>query len=215
MSWATIHGMAKRGDVLRLHILWAAKEVILGVGFERASMDVIASRAGTSKRSLYAHFESKEKVFLAVIELVRGLFLGKLRLPGDYSETPIEALTAFCGRFLEILLYRGSIQMCRVTMAETDRFPEGAQQYYDLLFNQVQARLATYLKGAFTLTPRASADVAQKLLAQVLHPRFTRTLFGLDEPGKHLDEHAIAPDFDLKPIRKIVTELVSTLKPRA
>src|ERR1700704_2001960 len=33
--------------------------------FERASMDVVAARAETSKRSLYAHFESKEKLFLA------------------------------------------------------------------------------------------------------------------------------------------------------
>ena len=51
-------------------------------------MDVVASRAETSKRSLYAHFESKEKLFLAVIELVRGLFLSRLRMPGDYSEKP-------------------------------------------------------------------------------------------------------------------------------
>ncbi len=68
------------------------------MGFERASMDVVASRADMSKRSLYAHFESKEKLFLAVIELVRGLFLSRLQTPGDYSEKPAEALVMFCGR---------------------------------------------------------------------------------------------------------------------
>ena len=36
-------------------------------------MDVIAARVATSKRTLYAHCESKVKLFLAVIELVRGL----------------------------------------------------------------------------------------------------------------------------------------------
>ena len=97
--------MARRGDKLREHILWIAKEVFLEMGFERASMDLVASRAETSKRSLYAHFESKEKLFLAIIELVRGLFLSALRMPGDYSEKPADALVMFCGRYLEILVY--------------------------------------------------------------------------------------------------------------
>src|SRR5580698_6907535 len=52
--------MTRRGDTLREHILWTAKEVFLEMGFERASMDVVANRAQTSKRSLYAHFQSKE-----------------------------------------------------------------------------------------------------------------------------------------------------------
>jgi hypothetical protein len=32
-----------------------AKDVFLETGYERASMDAVAARAGTSKRSLYAH----------------------------------------------------------------------------------------------------------------------------------------------------------------
>jgi AcrR family transcriptional regulator len=57
----------------REHILWAAKDVFIEMGFERASMDMVAARAVTSKRSLYAHFESKDKLFLAVVDLVREL----------------------------------------------------------------------------------------------------------------------------------------------
>ena len=45
-----------------------------------------------------------------------------------------DALVMFCGRYLEILLFEGSIQMCRVSMAETERFPEQAAQYFDVLF---------------------------------------------------------------------------------
>src|SRR5580658_6100646 len=100
--------MARRGDKLREHILWTAKEVFLEMGFERASMDEVAARAQTSKRSLYAHFENKQKLFLAFVELVRGLFLSKLKMPGDYSEKPAEALAIFCGRYVEMLLYEGS-----------------------------------------------------------------------------------------------------------
>jgi AcrR family transcriptional regulator len=202
---------ARRGDKLREHILWAAKDVFLEMGFERASMDVVASRAQTSKRSLYAHFESKEKLFLAVIELVRGLFLSKLKMPEDYSAKPAEAMVLFCGRYLEILLYEGAIRMCRVTMAETERFPEGAAQYFDVIFTEVQTRLSAYLKATFGLPGRYSSAAAQRLLGQILYPRFPRALFGTDELLPRFDDENLAPNFDLKVIRKCVLELIESL----
>jgi AcrR family transcriptional regulator len=204
--------MARRGDQLREHILWIAKDVFLEMGFERASMDVVAARAETSKRSLYAHFESKEKLYLAVIGLVRGLFLSRLKMPGDYSEKPAEALTMFCGRYLEILLYQSSIQMCRVSMAETARFPQGAAQHFDVMFTEVHTRLSAYLKTTFGLSARASAEAAQKLLGQLLYPRFVRALFGMDKLAESFDREALAPDFDLKPIRKAVSALIESLQ---
>jgi AcrR family transcriptional regulator len=204
--------MARRGDELREHILWVAKDVFLEMGFERASMDVVASRAETSKRSLYAHFESKEKLFLAVIDLVRGLFLGRLRMPSDYSEKPAEALVMFCGRYLEILLYEASIQMCRVSMAETARFPEGAVQHFDVMFTEVHTRLSAYLKTTFGLSARPSAEAAQRLLGQILYPRLLRALFGMDELADGFDRDTLAPDFDLKPIRKAVADLLESLQ---
>jgi len=202
--------MARRGDKLREHILWSAKDVFLEMGFERASMDLVAARAGTSKRSLYAHVESKEKLFLAVIDLVRGLFLARLQMPGDYSEIPADALVMFCGRYLEILLYEGSIQMCRVSMAETTRFPEGAAQHFDVMFTEVHTRLSAYLTTTFALSPRSSAEAAQTLLGQVLFPRFPRALFGMDRLAGSLNE-TLAPGFDLKPIRAAVADMIESL----
>jgi AcrR family transcriptional regulator len=204
--------MARRGDELREHILWAAKDVFLEMGFERASMDEVAARAETSKRSLYAHFESKEKLFLAIIDLVRGLFLDRLKMPGDYSDKPAEALAMFCGRYLEVLLYQSSVRMSRMTMAETARFPEGAAQHFDVMFTEVHTRLSAYLKTTFGLPARASAETAQKLLGQVLYPRYVRALFGMDVLADSFDRETLAPDFDLKPIRKAVAELIESLQ---
>ena len=203
--------MARRGDELREHILWVAKDVFLEMGFERASMDEVAARAETSKRTLYAHFENKEKLYLAIIELVRSLALPKLKLPGDYSDDPTQALTMFCGRFLEIVLYEGSILMSRVSIAEAARFPEGAAQYFDVIFTTVNERLSTYLKKTFGLPAKASAEAAERLLGQVLYPRYVRTLFGVDRMGKLFDHQTLAADFDLKPIRKAVKELIASL----
>ena len=136
----------------------------------------------------------------------------RLRTPGDYSEKPAEALVMFCGRYLEILLYEGSIRMIRVSMAETERFHEPAAQYFDVLFTQVHARLSAYLKTAFGLSVRASAEAAHRLLGQVLYPGFPRALFGMDQLAESFDREALAPDFDLKPIRKAVAELIESVQ---
>jgi AcrR family transcriptional regulator len=202
--------MAMRGNQLREHILFAAKDVFLEMGFERASMDVVAARAQTSKRTLYAHFENKEKLYLAILDLVRSLFLAKLKMPGDYSRDPAQALTLFCARYLEILLYSGSIQMCRISISEAARFQIGSAQYFDAVFSTVHQRLSAYLKTTFRLSPAAGAGAAQKLLARVLYPRYIRALFGIDEPLPLFDPHILAPDFDLKPIRKAVAELIAS-----
>lgn len=209
-----MRNMAKRGDELRQHILWTAKEVFLEEGFERASMDVVANRARTSKRSLYAHYESKEKLFLAVIDLVRNLFLARLKEPADYGAHPADALVAFCARYLEAMLYESSVQMLRVSMAETARFPEGAAKHYDVMFTEVAARLEVYLKTTLGLGARASADAAQRLLGQILFPRLPRALFGLEELVQSFDEKALSPKIDLKPVRKAVAELLETLPAR-
>ena len=206
--------MARRGDQLREHILWAAKDVFLEFGFERASMDVVAARAETSKRSVYAHFESKEKLFLAVIDLVRGLFLTRLKMPGDYADEPAEALVRFCARYLEILLYESSIQMLRVSMAETARFPEGAAQHFDVMFTQVHARLNAYLAATFGISAETSALAAQNLLGRLLYPRLSRALFGIDPLAKSFDALTLAPDVDLQPVRAAVADLLESVRER-
>lgn len=203
--------MARRGDELREHILYVAKDVFLEMGFERASMDAIAGRAKTSKRTLYAHFENKEKLYLAVIDLVRGLFLSRLKMPSDYPGDAAEALVMFCGRFLEILLFVRTIRMCRLSIAEAARFPEGSAQYFDVIFSSAHERLSAYLKETFGLSAKVSSEAAQELLGRVIHPRFPRALFGVDELSEQLDDESIRADFDLKPIRKAVAELIESL----
>ena len=204
--------MARRGDALCEHILWLAKDAFLELGFERTSMDEVAARAATSKRSLYAHFESKERLFLAVIELVRKLFQGRLRSPSDYSGKPTEALVMFCARYLEILLYEGSVQMLRITMSEAVRFPEGAASYHEVMFEEVHAQLAIYLAMTFGLTAMEGERAAQRLLGRLLFPRLPRALAGLDPLAKSFGSETLSPDVDLTPVRQAVSDLIGTLR---
>lgn len=205
--------MGKRSDELSESILWAAKDVFLEVGFERASMDEIAARTPTSKRTLYAHYQSKENLYLAVVELVRDLFLSRLQMPSDYSDDPAQALVMFCGRFLEIVLFGPSIAMSRMSIAQAERFPQGAAGYFDAGFTAAHERISGYLSATFALSDADGADAAHRLLGRVLHPRFVRALFGVDEPLAQLGEQSIHDDLDLAPIRRAVNELLASLQP--
>ena len=177
-------------------------------------MDTVAARAQTSKRSLYAHFESKERLFLAVVEFVRGLVLTRLQTPGEYSDDPAEALALFCGRYLRILLYEPTVRMCRVCMAEAGRFPEGAAQYFDVLFTQVHARLHAYFETAFGLPAHVAGDAVQRLLGRIVHPRFPRVLFGVDPPAAEIEPAGGPPEGDLRAVRQAVADVLGTLPRR-
>jgi AcrR family transcriptional regulator len=199
----------RRGDELRQHILFTAKDVFLEAGFEAASMDVIAARAGTTKRTLYAHFENKERLFLAVVDLLRDLLVGKLRTPADYADDPTEALVLFCSRLQQILRWGPAIRTCRLGIAEAERFPEGSARFYEALFGTARERIERFLQECFDLPQEQSARTAEDLLGRVLHPNFTRALFGVEPVSEEWSEDAAtSPALDVTPIRSVVAQLV-------
>jgi len=193
-----------------MHILAVAKDVFLEEGFERASMDMIAARAETSKRTLYAHFENKERLFEAVMNLLRGLFLGKLKTPADYPGVPVQALTMFGARFMEVLLYTKNVQMSRMLMTEADRFPGGAAQFFDVVFNSAHELLRAYLRDTLGWSDEQSELGAWTMLAMIVYPRYPRALLGLEPLSDCLDAEVVRPDFDFEPVRKAVETVLGT-----
>ena len=59
--------MRVRTDKRRNAIIEAATEIFAKVGYERASMSMIAERTGGSKTTLYGYFPSKEELFWAAM----------------------------------------------------------------------------------------------------------------------------------------------------
>ena len=198
-------GEQRRGEELRRHILFVAKDVFLEAGYERASMDTVALRAGTSKRSLYAHFESKDKLFLAVLDFIRELYLGRLKTPDAYAGDPAEAVTLFCGRFLQLMVWEPQVRTCRLSIAEAERLPGSSNAYFDAIFASTYERLSVYLAGQYAMDPADSAALAEDLLGRAVLPRLFRTLLNVEEVIKDMPEDAaLAGDVDLNTIRKMV-----------
>jgi AcrR family transcriptional regulator len=105
----------------RQAIVEAASSVFQEKGFDRASMDAIAARAGGSKATLYSYFPSKEELFFAVVEHVLQA----------QAETPIDALAGegslrdrlrrFARRHVEFRLHDDIIALDRLLIAEAER----------------------------------------------------------------------------------------------
>lgn len=203
--------MARRGEELKEHILWSAKDVFLELGFERTSMDVVAARASTSKRSLYAHFPSKDFLFRAVFELARTMYLNRLKTPDRYSQDATEAVTVYCARFLQLLLREPALRTCRMGIAEAEHLPDASSQYHDAIFRTSQDRLAAFVTEQFRIQEPASAELATDLLGRSLHPRFFQALFGVEKPlPVGSDEESLHTDVDVDRIRGFVTTLLPT-----
>ena len=60
----------KKSDITRQKILDAAESEFSAVGLYGARVDSIAERAGVNKRMIYAHFGSKEQLYITVLTLV-------------------------------------------------------------------------------------------------------------------------------------------------
>jgi TetR/AcrR family transcriptional regulator of autoinduction and epiphytic fitness len=196
--------MARRGEALREHILDAAKLAFLEDGFERTSMDAIAARAETSKRSLYAHFPTKDTLFLAVVERIRDLFGARMRTPAEYADQPAEAVVRYCGRFVQLLRWSSVARMLRLGIAEADRLPELAAGLYDVLFGTTAGDLAAHLVTAWGLAADEAEMAANELIGLVVHPALPRLLFGIDASVDDLPEEArLAADVDLDRIRRL------------
>jgi AcrR family transcriptional regulator len=200
--------MARRGSELREHILSEAKFVFLELGFERTSMDLVAQRAQTSKRSLYAHFETKDALFSAVIERIEELFVGRIKTPAHYADAPREAAVLFCGRFAQMLTWAPILRTCRLGISEAERLPSASSKLYEALFGAAARRLSAFLMEALDLPAETAARLAGDALAAAIHPWFPRALFGMEHLRDDIpDETTIATDIDLAPIRAALVDL--------
>ncbi|MBJ6108663.1 TetR/AcrR family transcriptional regulator [Hymenobacter sp. BT523] len=201
--------MAKRGAELRTEMLFAAKAVFLEVGFERASMDRIAAQAGTTKRTLYAHFASKENLFLAVFDFVLDLQQHRLQGPADYAPGTEQALVLFCARFLNAILSEKPVRLCRLAITEAERFPQGTVRLHEAMFESAQGRVAQFLSERMNVDAAASQHLAHTLLAPLVYPRFTRALFGFAEPAATFSEElGNCPAIDVAAVRNVVAAIL-------
>ncbi len=152
----------------RESILAAAEESFLAAGYDAVTMDDIAERAGVSKQTAYAHFGSKDALFVELVtSMTRGAGDPVLADPpaiertGDIAPT----LERLLDRQLEIVLTPRLLQLRRLVIGEVARFPELARALAEEGPHRAIAALAALLRGlhhnGLLAVPDAPAAAAQ------------------------------------------------------
>ncbi|MEU4722324.1 TetR/AcrR family transcriptional regulator [Nonomuraea dietziae] len=149
----------------RQAIIDAAATEFLREGYTAASVDAIASLAGVSKPTIYKHFGSKERMFLAVIG---GILpkpyadlepcTSKIAEAADLRAALIDLLTDW-GR---ILLREDIMTLRRLVIGEIDRFPQLGRLWYRVSYDMNNRPL---IEALSTLHERGALDVPDPALA--------------------------------------------------
>lgn len=111
-------------------VIDGAREVFLRDGYDGASVDDIARAAGVSKATLYSYFPDKQLLFMEVARLQCQQEADEAITHLDRS-LPTEALLMGAARsFLDIVFSPLAIQNCRMCLAEAERFPALAEEFW-------------------------------------------------------------------------------------
>jgi AcrR family transcriptional regulator len=181
----------------RAQILAAAARLFMSQGFGATSMDAVAREAGVSKATLYAHFEGKEALFAANVEIECEKLRQALEPPlQEVTDVPA-MLRQFGAAFLDLVYGPKGIAVYRIMTAEAERFPELGRAFYEAGPARVLAALATLLGRAAGRGLLALADpreAAEQFIALLRGERHLRQLLGIapaptpEEKARLLDE---------------------------
>lgn len=174
-------------------ILDAARAVFLEQGYAAASMDNVATRAGVSKATIYAHFTSKDRLFGAVIRSRCDRQFSAFDLPEDKVDDPRAALRQIGLHVLELILSPESLAIYRVVIAEAPRLPELGEAFYHAGPAMGRAKVGAYLTGMNERglmdvpDPHQAADLFFGMLKGNIH---MRGLLGMPVEQHEIEEIA-------------------------
>ncbi|HWF00552.1 MAG TPA: TetR/AcrR family transcriptional regulator [Caulobacteraceae bacterium] len=189
----------------RRDILLAGKKVFFQDGYQLASVDRIAEVAGTTKRTVYDHFGSKEALFAEAIAFAGGQFVGLLPSADDLPEAPAEGLRAFATRFAELVAAPDSLRFQRLVIAEAERQPAMGRALYETAILGAERVLARYLDACVergALRPHDTAATARIVLDVATSGPRLRGLLAMTDPGADaIGERALDETITLLTVR--------------
>jgi AcrR family transcriptional regulator len=164
-------GKPARPQSTTLAIAEAARGVFLRVGFENASMDAIARQADVSKATLYAHFESKDALFFAMMQEEVAQYERQLAgLAAEKNGDVAERLARVGATLLTFMLTPSTMQMFRLVIAESSRIPEICQSAISAGRQRSRQTVAEIFRNgveAGLLKPHDSEEAAKLFLAML------------------------------------------------
>ena len=135
----------ERTAATRKLLLSAAEQVFARVGYEKAQVEQIAVAAGFSKGALYAHFKSKEELFLALYKVKTASYLAKLRHALDSAPTREEKIDAFRSFYVDLSKEEEWARIILEVKLFITRYPDVKGR-----LRQIDEHTGDSIEGAFT-----------------------------------------------------------------
>lgn len=121
--------MRSKTDEKRNAIIAAATEVFEEVGYQRASMTMIAARFGGSKATLYGYFHSKEQLFATAVISALDDTGEELRASLDSSDDIVTVLARYGRIYLELVSRPEILAIQRTVLSEGQGSTLGREVY--------------------------------------------------------------------------------------
>jgi AcrR family transcriptional regulator len=174
-------------------MLEAAQQLFAEAGYESVSMDLIAKMAGVSKATLYAHFDSKEKLFGAILESESARIDEGMPIPEVFADDAEAVLRRFAHGLARFFVGGRGLEIYRLFVTDLHRFPDLVRRFHAIGPMALRSRLARLLKqmserGALSID---DVELAADHLMSLVQGRlpFDRAI-GLPPPARaELERH--------------------------
>jgi TetR/AcrR family transcriptional repressor of mexJK operon len=186
----------------RAAILGVARAVFSEEGYAATSMSSIAARLGGSKATLYKYFRSKEELFAASLENLIAIHADDLSPKLATGESLETSLTALCVTLTTAMLSLPILSLFRLVVAESSRFPELGQAYYQKVVLTGHRQIAGFLQHCIDqrlikpVDPMMAAAQLAGLCRSTLHFKALANVDRVPGPAEiEAEAHAAAATF--------------------
>lgn len=187
----------KAKDERRQAILDAALDEFFEKGFAAARMDDIALRTGLSKGALYLYFDSKDALFMGLVDAITMPRIEQIEAVAMAAPTATDAIRQMMRYVPSLVRESRAPLIIKVLIGDGGRFPDVARAYRRRVVERVLGVIAAVLERGQAAGEFAIVDphlTARLVIAPMVLSAVWRILFDVGpraDPEAHVDLDAL------------------------
>jgi len=183
----------------KLKVMEVATDMFVNRGFAGTTLLDIAKQAGVATRTLYQHFGDKEAIFREVIFARDNASIEKPTVEDD--DDLVSALTRTARYSMEVSLRTRSIELMRLMIAESARFPDLMSKVTNTIFTRFKANVAAVFRQLCErgFIPEGDHDQSAELFVDLMLGNSTVMIyFGWRSARPTVEDVAVKVDLFIK-----------------
>ncbi len=149
--WSSKDLEMEQNNITKNQIIKTATELFARYGLKKTTMDEIAEKVGIVKGTIYIYFESKEKLFAAIVNQEAEEYFQKLESVINACPNPEEKLKAFVRSFFQIIFdYINLYNLAFNTMSEFNNLMPTLQSEWEQYYAKVSEIIGNIMQEGIT-----------------------------------------------------------------